>query len=359
MKRLPGTAHRPTSSTSTTAATRRSNLGARPATSDETLWREPRDPDLRTQEYGDATIWRQVGVDPNPAQVRAYILNSSVHAVGALELTATLGAEDRRDRRRGRGRARRRRGRGRRERRGRLRAEQDRRPTSRRSSTATAAYGIEAASIAITADSSSGITSFAGAAAIAAAIGGFGGAVSIGLALAFNEVGDDVAAYVKNADTGVATGTGAIVISATSRGAKLFDLTGVTDGQLDNAAKTNEDDPDTAANERDDDLAADRLILIALDDAFRTAGHELQPGFRYIERRRHDDAGQGRHREGRRRLSAPASPGPCTGTRAAGRQPGPRRRRTTRRARGSASCRPSPRSRAAAAGRSSPAATST
>ena len=247
-------------------------------------------PDLRTQEYGDATIWKRVGVDSDSAQVRAFVRDSSVSALGALELTAkseqkidalvaaaavalavgvgAVGAS-------GAG-------------------------VFAQNRTATdvhafiegdGSHGIKAASLKITADSSSGITSFAGAAAIAAAIGGFGGAVSIGLALAFNEVSDDVAAYVKGVHTGVATGTGAIVISATSRGAKSFDLTGVTDAQLDNAAKTNEDDPNTVDNpgtmqvendERADDLAADRLILIALDNAFRTAGHELQPGFRYL-----------------------------------------------------------------------------
>ena len=144
---------------------------------------------------------------------------------------------------------------------------------------------ISAASISITATDSSGIRSIAGAAAIAASIGGAAGAISIGLSIAFNEVSDDVAAFIKDVGSKVEATSGNIVISASSSGTTLFDLNGVTDTQLDNAARAENDDPSTTGAGNDEaanDLVADRAILTTLDDAFRAAGYELLPGVRYL-----------------------------------------------------------------------------
>ena len=144
---------------------------------------------------------------------------------------------------------------------------------------------ISAASISITATDSSGIRSIAGAAAIAASIGGAAGAISIGLSIAFNEVSDDVAAFIKDVGSKVEATSGNIVIYASSSGTTLFDLTAVNATQLDNAARAENDDPSTrgpGTTRRRNDLAADSAILTTLDDAFRTAGYELLPGVRYL-----------------------------------------------------------------------------
>ena len=81
---------------------------------------------------------------------------------------------------------------------------------------------------------------------MAAAIGGFGGAVSIGLALAFNQVSNDVAAFIAGADTGVSATSGDITVRATSASRAPFTLGhGITATDLDNAATAEQDDPNT------------------------------------------------------------------------------------------------------------------
>jgi hypothetical protein len=44
--------------------------------------------DLKTQDYGNTDLWKQVNLVEAPAEVLAYLLNSSVNAVGGLNQTA-------------------------------------------------------------------------------------------------------------------------------------------------------------------------------------------------------------------------------------------------------------------------------
>src|SRR5205814_5688268 len=86
--------------------------------------------------------------------------------------------------------------------------------------------GITAGSVTISAVDGSGINAIAAAASLAAGLGISNGvAVSIGLSLAFNEVGNDVAASILNADESVkTTRTGRVTVSAGTQGRHLFDL---------------------------------------------------------------------------------------------------------------------------------------
>ena len=85
--------------------------------------------------------------------------------------------------------------------------------------------------ISVAADSSI-IQGIAGAASIAGSVGGKAGvSVSIGLSLAFNRVDNRVEAFIANADQGVTTTTGDVVLSATSQGPDPIDL-GLQRGQV-------------------------------------------------------------------------------------------------------------------------------
>jgi hypothetical protein len=94
---------------------------------------------------------------------------------------------------------------------------------------ASGTTGISAASISLSADDSSAINALAGAASLAAAVGGAAGVgVSVGVSLARNTITSEVAAYILNAegatalpgDFGItATSAGGITISATERAA--------------------------------------------------------------------------------------------------------------------------------------------
>ena len=77
------------------------------------------------------------------------------------------------------------------------------------------ANGILADNVSLTAMDVSTINAFAGAASLAAAVGGgVGGALSIGVSLAQNEINTAVAAYIANADTGVTAQDGDITLKA-------------------------------------------------------------------------------------------------------------------------------------------------
>src|SRR4029079_6269028 len=93
----------------------------------------------------------------------------------------------------------------------------------------------------------SGIDAIAGAASIAVGFGMTSGvAVAVGLSLAFNEVGNDVQAYVRDADQGVTSRAGDIVISAISPERVLFDAdaTGLLSAEnLNDAATVDADNP--------------------------------------------------------------------------------------------------------------------
>ncbi len=247
--------------------------------------------DLRTLDYSDRSLWKQVNVDDShPNEVRAYLENTSVQALDVLTLdaqsnqsiTAKVGS----------GAA----------------ALSGGGTTGIAASGAgvysenrinsvvqayidgdgatTATDGISAASVHIAASDASGINAVAGAASLAASVGGTGGgAVSIGLSIAINEVRNDVEAYISNADGGVTTSGGSITISAVSQGRHLFDLdltSLITAANLDDAATADTDNPDDPASETDSvtsrfddavneavqDADDDRAILEALRTAF-------------------------------------------------------------------------------------------
>ncbi|RPH74819.1 MAG: hypothetical protein EHM88_22150, partial [Candidatus Rokuibacteriota bacterium] len=113
--------------------------------------------------------------------------------------------------------------------------------------------GIRAASVAVTADDSSGINAVAGAGSLAVGFGSTAGvAVAVGMSLAFNEVSNNVEAWIVNADQGVITSSGSITISAVSQNQHLFDLTvggQLTPTNFDDAATADMDDPDDPRNE--------------------------------------------------------------------------------------------------------------
>ena len=248
--------------------------------SDVTKWRQVT---ALQQDYSDTTRWKQVNLSSAAAQVQAYVAGSSINAAGALKLTATetatiealvlaasvalaVGAV-------GVGLS------------GAGAAAENRIATDVKAYIdGDGAAGISATSIELKATDFSGIKALVAGASVAAAFGATGVAISIGLAIAFNEVSNDVAAYIKNADTKVEARTGDVVVSASSSGTKIFDLGGLTPAQLDDAATADQDDPSTTGTGNDEaanDLAADSLLLITLDNAFRTAGRELQFGAKH------------------------------------------------------------------------------
>ncbi len=247
--------------------------------------------DLRILDYSDRSLWKQVNVDDSqPNEVRAYLENTSVQASGALTLdaqssqsiTAKVGSGA--AALSGGGTAG-------------IAASGAGVYAENRINSVVQAYidgdgantdtdGISAASVHIAASDASGINAVAGAASLAASVGGTGGgAVSIGLSIAINEVRNDVEAYISDADGGVTTSSGSITISAVSQGQYLFDLTLsglITAANLDDAATADADNPDDPASETDSvtsrfddavneavqDADDDRAILEALRTAF-------------------------------------------------------------------------------------------
>jgi hypothetical protein len=177
--------------------------------------------DLKTQDYGNTDLWKQVNLVESPVEVQAYVLNSSIDAAG--DLTQTVISDQSID------------------------------ALVVAGSTAASAggvgvsvsgagaiaintistdiksyiegdkaisddetAGIKAGTITLTAGDTSTITAVTGAASLAAAFGGVGVGVSIGVSGAYNQISNDVAAYIHNADDGVkTTGGGAITIEAT------------------------------------------------------------------------------------------------------------------------------------------------
>ncbi|MDN5760315.1 MAG: hypothetical protein L0H59_17630, partial [Tomitella sp.] len=132
--------------------------------------------------------------------------------------------------------------------------------------------GIHTGNVGLAASDASGIRSIAIAGAVAAAFGGTGVALSIGVSLAFNEVDGEVAAYVANVDD-LTTTSGDVTISATRSGRPASSLGGgLTAADLDDAAEQTDDA----------DADADQLILDDLATALGVTGSlrlsVLQPG---------------------------------------------------------------------------------
>lgn len=209
--------------------------------------------DLSVQQYRDATLWKQASLGPNAAQVQAYIADSSVWAEDALTSDAKAS--------------------------GTIDAtvvavavgvgagssagvavsvtgsySENRIKTDVKAYIAdTATHGIEALSVWLYAEDGSGINAVAGAASLSVGFGSTAGvAVAAGLSLAFNEVSNNVEAYIRGMDEGVTTSGGSITISAVSQGQHLFDLTVgdlLTPANLDDAATADPDNPDDPTNE--------------------------------------------------------------------------------------------------------------
>ncbi|HND54899.1 MAG TPA: hypothetical protein PLV92_20945, partial [Pirellulaceae bacterium] len=143
------------------------------------------------------------------------------------------------------------------------------------------AQGVHAGDVTITADDGASISAVAGAASVAGSAGGAAGvSVSIGLAVARNEIRGDVAAFIRNADQGVVTTTGDVDISATMLGRPVFDATfaslGFTAADLDDASKADQDDPSTTTtNESTQDATGDMTIAGKLRTAFSSRGESL------------------------------------------------------------------------------------
>ena len=161
--------------------------------------------DLRTQDYSDHRLWKQVNVTPVASEVQAYIEDSTIHASGAV--TADANADQKID------------------------------SIVLAGAVAIAGGGdtgvgvsgagvytenrlekkvkafidggidddssdvIDAASVVVTATDSSRIEADAGAASVAAAFGSTSVAVSIGVAAAYNTITNDVAAFIDNIDS--------------------------------------------------------------------------------------------------------------------------------------------------------------
>ena len=272
--------------------------------SDATKWHQIT---VLQQDYADKSLWKQVNLTSSAAQLQAYVLNSSIDAAGALTVTATdtatidaivvaasvaisagvvgvgisgagAGAEN-------------------------------------RIATDVKAYidgdgltGIRAASVSVTSTDSSGINAIVGAASVAAGFGGVGVAVSLGIALAFNEVSNNVAAYIANADQGVTTTSGAVTVSATTQGRFVFNLTGFTQTQLNDAATADSDTPEIAGDEASQDRIDDAIILGNLAGSFSTGlgplSSPVASSWKFTTADGTPHGRAGRHRQARRRLLA-------------------------------------------------------
>ena len=143
------------------------------------------------------------------------------------------------------------------------------------------ATGVSADTITIIAEDSSSITAVAGAVSIGVAFSG-GGSVSasVGVAIAKNEVNNNVAAYVLDADTGVNATTGDIDISAHTLGRHLFDLNtaglAFTVAELDDAATVDQNNTDTAGiDESAIDRTGDAAIVTKIRNVFDANGVKL------------------------------------------------------------------------------------
>ncbi len=139
---------------------------------------------------------------------------------------------------------------------------------------------IVASSITVDADDAANIASLAGAASIAGSFGGTTGfSGSIGLSLAFNNITGGALASLSD-NQRVLSREGDVDVSAISRATPLFDFPlathALTPAQLDDAAKQDDDNGDTAASdEAVVDAAADKVILDRLAAALRAGGEQL------------------------------------------------------------------------------------
>ena len=172
--------------------------------------------DLSAMDYGTRTMWTQVGLTSSPLEVQAYISQSSISATGALTLLAlsnqTINATDVAASAAiaigaggvaltGAGAA----------------TENKVYDQVRAFIDGSGTSGISAASVLLSAEDTSSITVFTGAFSLAVAVGppSLAVSVSIGVALAENDISNDVEAFIANASSGVTATSGPIVVNAT------------------------------------------------------------------------------------------------------------------------------------------------
>ena len=216
--------------------------------------------ELETQDYSDTSVWKLVGLASKAATVEAFVSDAGIQASGALTMSATStqsidalvaagavsiggggstgvavsGAGVYTENRVGTD----------------VRAGVD----------GDGGNGISANGIALTAHDGTTIRAIAGAASIAAGVGGSTGvSVSIGLAIAINEVTNQSLAFISNASGGVDAGGGDVTITASSGSPSLVD-TSLTTAQLDDLADQAVDDPTTGVDEAAIDAAADAIL---------------------------------------------------------------------------------------------------
>ena len=237
--------------------------------------------DLRTQDYSDTSLWKQVNLTDSAAQVQAYIENSAITATGDLTVdaianqnidakvvavavglaggtntgVAVSGAGSYSENK----------------------VNTDIKAYIDGDGLNSATDGISADRVSLNADDSSSISAITAAASLAGAISGgnLGVSVSIGLSIALNEIGNEVDAYIKNADQGVTATDGDITVTATSQGKATHNISlsaaNLTVDNLDDAAKADQDDPDTGSDEALADADDDAVILNKIQSALETA----------------------------------------------------------------------------------------
>jgi hypothetical protein len=242
---------------------------------------EDYDINLETQNYGDKSAWQQVNLKGSASEIHAYLKGTDLSSTGALTIDAV--SESKIDA-------------------SVLTAAAAISASAKGGNSVSAAgvyaenkiktdvkafidgdqsSGISATRIALLADDGSSIQAIAGAASVAANISGKNSvAVSIGMSLAFNEINNQVFAYIANVDHGVKTTTGDVDISSMSRGRHLFDLDmdqlGLTFDDLVDAT-TSDDDIESTFNidEGKIDQEEDSLILGKLATAFSDRGETI------------------------------------------------------------------------------------
>jgi hypothetical protein len=237
---------------------------------------------LGAENYGDRNSWEQAGLASSASQIQAYIKDSSVTAAGTMNLSATssalidakvlalavavaasgqsgvsvsvagvyTGNTIQTD----------------------VRAFID--------GSGSGAMSIHAGSLSLYASDGSSIVTTAGAASVAASLAGEKGvAITIGLAIAVNEITNNVDASVDYCDF-LTTTVGGITATAISRGTPLFSLdlqnAGLSVASLDNAAQHEGDSSDTeSVDEAVVDATMDLLILGRLADALVARGEDI------------------------------------------------------------------------------------
>jgi hypothetical protein len=226
-----------------------------PTQDDSDLSKDGKQPyDLRVQQYQDTSLWKQINIAEEPAQVRAFLQNSSIHAAGDLSILTNAneeihavviafaagiggGIEN------GVGLS----GAG-------VYAENKIRTDINADIDGDGTTGISAASVEIVATDQSSIDAIAGAAALSFAFGAeVGVAVSIGLSLGFNEVDNEVQAFTVNANDGITTSAGNVTISAATQDRHLFELSNLNSSTLGSLTAADLDNAATAAQASPDD----------------------------------------------------------------------------------------------------------